>query len=70
VGRIQRAFAQQEVDQRPVRKRRVIAIDEFSIKKQHTYATVITDPIYKEIRTCSKITPHFYNRLTAVHDVV
>jgi transposase len=49
VGRIQRAFAQQEVDQRPERKRRVIAMDEFSIKKQHTYATVITDPIHKEI---------------------
>jgi transposase len=49
VGRIQRAFAQREVDQRPVRKRRVIAIDEFSIRKQHTYATVITDPIHKEI---------------------
>jgi transposase len=49
VGRIQQVFAQQEVDQRPLRKRRVIGIDEFSIKKQHTYATVITDPIYKEV---------------------
>ena len=49
MGRIQQVFAQQEVDQRPLRKRRVIGIDEFSIKKQHTYATVITDPIYKEV---------------------
>ena len=49
MGRIQQVFAQQEVDQRPLRKRRVIGIDEFSIKKQHTYATVITDPMYKEV---------------------
>lgn len=49
VGRIQRACAQQEVEQRPLCERRVIGIDEFSIKKQHTYATVITDPLRKEV---------------------
>jgi transposase len=32
-----------------MRKRRVIGMDEFSIEKRHTYATVITDPIHREI---------------------
>lgn len=49
VRRLHQAFAQQEVDNRPIRQRRVIGIDEFSIKKQHTYATIITDLINKDI---------------------
>ena len=49
VRRIHQAFAQQEVDNRPTRRRRVIGIDEFSIKKRHTYATIITGLINKDI---------------------
>jgi transposase len=49
VGRLHQVFAQQEVDNRPIRRRRVIGIDEFSIKKRHTYATIITDLINKDI---------------------
>lgn len=49
VRRLHQAFAQQEVDNRPIRRRRVIGIDEFSIKKRHTYATIITDLINKAI---------------------
>jgi transposase len=49
VRRLHQAFAQREVDNRPLRQRRVIGMDEFSIKKQHTYATIITDLINKDI---------------------
>jgi transposase len=49
VRRLHRAFAQREVGNRPLRQRRVIGIDEFSIKKRHTYATIITDLINKDI---------------------
>ena len=49
VRRLHQAFAQQEVDDRPVRKRLIIGMDEFSIKKRHTYATIITDLINKDI---------------------
>lgn len=47
--RLHQACAQGEVDNRPIRKRLVIGIDEYSIKKRHTYATIITDPIGKDI---------------------
>jgi transposase len=49
VGRLHQAFARQEVDDRPIHKRLVIGMDEFSIKKRHTYATIITDVINKHI---------------------
>ena len=49
VRRLHQAFAQREVDNRLLRQRRVIGMDEFSIKKQHTYATIITDLINKDI---------------------
>jgi transposase len=49
VRRIHQALAQQEVDDRSTPRRRVIGIDEFSIKKRHTYATIITDLINRDI---------------------
>jgi len=49
VGRIHRRYAQAEVAKQRPPAPEVIGIDEYSIKKQHTYATIITDLTHKRV---------------------
>jgi len=49
VGRIHRRLAQAEEAERELQASEVIGIDEYSIKKQHTYATIITDLINRQV---------------------
>jgi len=49
VRRVYQRLAQAEVEAQPSRATPVIGIDEFSLRKQHTYATIITDPQHRRV---------------------
>jgi transposase len=49
VRRVYQRLAQAEVEARPSCATPVIGIDEFSIRKQHAYGTIITDPQHRRV---------------------
>ncbi|RMD66886.1 ISL3 family transposase, partial [Candidatus Parcubacteria bacterium] len=49
VRRVYQRLAQAELEARPSWATSVIGLDEFSIRKQHTYGTIITDPQHRRV---------------------